>query len=224
MQSFSLRRPCNRSTNQKAPLDRICADVASDFFYMMKAIPWSPEETLKFRWLPQPMLPPRAPMQEAKRGNIVNCAGSKKLPVKRKSFIHRLIPVRSRDLTVLDDQTLVAEYKESQNKDLIVELMDRYSPQIMAFGARYVKDRDALRDFGQEVFLKLCEKLLRAEVDQFATWLYVFMRNMFYDQQRRQQVHQRYLQAQPREDSYSVEGKIAHEIVKEHQKTHICTS
>ena len=99
----------------------------------------------------------------------------------------------------LDDQQLLAEYRESGNQECIAILMDRYAGQIVAFGLKQLRDGEDVRDFANDVYLKLTEKLRATEPRNFSSWLYVFMRNMCHDIGRRQQLTDQFVAAKTQE-------------------------
>ena len=110
--------------------------------------------------------------------------------------IHFLAKKQKIDLQQLTDIELVARYQGKQDQECVAVLMDRYTSQIVAFGLKQLSSQQDVRDFANDVYLKLAEKLKTAQPDNFRAWLYVFMRNMCYDKGRRQQLEETFIQTQ----------------------------
>ena len=100
------------------------------------------------------------------------------------------------DLQQLSDGALIERYQGEQDQECIAVLMDRYASQIVAFGLKQLSAQQDVRDFANDVYLKLAEKLTTAQPDNFRAWLYVFMRNMCHDKGRRQQLEETFVQTQ----------------------------
>ncbi|MCB0736930.1 MAG: sigma-70 family RNA polymerase sigma factor [Bacteroidetes bacterium] len=96
----------------------------------------------------------------------------------------------------MSDAQLVEAYKSSGNTELVQALTQRYAQHIMSFGWKQIGNADAVQDFAQDVFTKLCEKLKTQNVEQFKSWLYTFMRNLTIDAGRRQQLFEGYANQQ----------------------------
>ncbi|MGB0429633.1 MAG: RNA polymerase sigma factor [Bacteroidia bacterium] len=107
------------------------------------------------------------------------------------SIVRKLAGVfRKTNYSQIADEVLAAQYAKNHNSEIIGELMKRYHSQIVAFGFKSFKNQDDVQDFVHDVFEKLSEKLKSAEVKQFKAWLYTTMRNMFYDDGRKQIVRE----------------------------------
>jgi RNA polymerase sigma-70 factor (ECF subfamily) len=107
------------------------------------------------------------------------------------SIVRKLASVfRKTNYSQIADEVLVAQYARNQDSEIIGELMKRYHSQILAFGFKSFKNEDDVQDFVHDVFEKLSEKLKSTEVKQFKAWLYTTMRNMFYDDGRKQMVRE----------------------------------
>ncbi|MEZ4686662.1 MAG: sigma-70 family RNA polymerase sigma factor [Bacteroidia bacterium] len=100
------------------------------------------------------------------------------------------------DIRDLDDAALVRRYQTEGDQECIAVLMDRYASQIVAFGIRQLNSQEDVRDFANDVYLKLTDKLKSANPDNFKSWLYVFMRNMCHDKGRRQVLAETFVQHQ----------------------------
>lgn len=77
----------------------------------------------------------------------------------------------------LSDETLVAGYLRTGNKDLIATLFERYTPLVYGICLRYLRDKDQSKDAVMEIFESLFEKLAIHHVISFKNWLYSVSRN-----------------------------------------------
>ena len=118
--------------------------------------------------------------------------------------------------TSLTDLELISRYQQSGETNWISILMDRYANQIVAFGLKQIRNQDDVRDFTNDVFVKLVEKLQHAEVRDFKNWLYMFMRNMCYDQGRRKQLFDQYVGQHPRDDKHEIEERLQEQMDHAH--------
>ena len=108
----------------------------------------------------------------------------------------------------MDDLELVARYRNQGDMQCIAILMDRYAGQIVAFGIKQLDNQEDVRDFANDVYLKLTEKLKTNEPQNFKSWLYVFMRNLCYDKGRRQQLAEQFVVSQKAAGTDVVEEEI----------------
>lgn len=107
------------------------------------------------------------------------------------------------------DAELIHAFQKEDDQQALVVLLRRYSGYVIAFAGQHLKDSEAARDFSQELFLVLREKLRKTEVRNFKPWLYTVMRNLFLDGARRVAVHRKVLELlPPAEAGYSVEREI----------------
>ncbi len=116
----------------------------------------------------------------------------------------------------MSDLELIASYQKKGDATCISILMDRYADQIIAFGLKQIRGHEDVRDFTNEVYLKLAEKLKTAEVQSFKSWLYVFMRNMCYDQGRRKQLFDKFVEQQDTKDGHEIEEKLQSQMDQAH--------
>ena len=107
-----------------------------------------------------------------------------------------------------DDLALISSYKETRNPALVAQLMDKYSAQIVAFALGSLKNKEDVKDFTHDVYLKLCDKLLKEDVQNFRNWLSRFMKNMFLDQKRKEQVQKKHLNRLTTGESYSIDREL----------------
>jgi len=77
----------------------------------------------------------------------------------------------------LPDETLVARYLESGNKDLIAILFERYTHLVYGICLRYLHDQDQCKDAVMEIFSSLFDKLATHSIVSFKNWLYSVSRN-----------------------------------------------
>jgi RNA polymerase sigma-70 factor (ECF subfamily) len=108
----------------------------------------------------------------------------------------------------MTDLELINHYRKHGDASSISVLMDRYANQIVAFGLKQIRSHEDVRDFANDLYVKLAEKLKTAEVQDFKSWLYVFMRNMCYDQGRRKQLFEKFTEQQPKHKSYEIEEAL----------------
>ena len=106
------------------------------------------------------------------------------------------------------DLTLISKYQETNNTEFVRALIEKYSAQILAFGYRHLRNESDTKDFASDVFLKLCEKLKKEQILHFKSWLYTFMKNFFYDQKRKEQLHIKYLNNRDKKELYEIENQI----------------
>lgn len=107
------------------------------------------------------------------------------------------------------DEALIRAFQTNGEQQALVALLKRYSGYVIAFAGPRLKDREAVRDFSQELYLKLSDKLKTAEVRNFKSWLYMVMRNMFLDGTRREGLHRKAVELiGSQEEGYRIEGEI----------------
>lgn len=77
----------------------------------------------------------------------------------------------------LSDENLVAQYLQTENKELIAILFKRYTHLVYGVCLQYLKDKDQCKDAVMEIFESLFEKLTKHHVFSFKNWLYSVSRN-----------------------------------------------
>ncbi len=112
----------------------------------------------------------------------------------------------------MSDLELIAQYRQQGDARCISILMDRYANQIVAFGLKQMRKHEDVRDFANDVYIKLADKLKTADVQEFKSWLYTFMRNMCYDQGRRKQLFDKFVEQYEGKESDEIEKKLQAEI------------
>jgi RNA polymerase sigma factor (sigma-70 family) len=75
------------------------------------------------------------------------------------------------------DEDLILMYLESENKEIIGVLFERYTHLVYGICLRYLGDHEKSRDAVMEIFESLFEKLSIHEVSNFKSWLYSVSRN-----------------------------------------------
>lgn len=116
----------------------------------------------------------------------------------------------------LSDLDLIRSYQVSQSPAFVSQLMQRYSGHIVAFSMDHFQDHEYTKDFTNDIFIKLCDKLKKERITNFKNWLYVFMKNMFYDIKRREKLHSVYVDQQPKQEEYSIERQLQHQLDHPH--------
>ena len=75
------------------------------------------------------------------------------------------------------DETLIAQYVQTGNKDYIAVLFERYTHLVYGICLNYLHDPDHSKDAVMEIFESLFEKLTDHQVSCFKNWLYSVSRN-----------------------------------------------
>jgi len=83
----------------------------------------------------------------------------------------------SKKTSRLSDLEIIAEYKETNNKQVIGELFLRYSHLIYGITFGYFKSSEEAQDAVMEIFEQLHNLLLKHEVKNFRTWIYSVAKN-----------------------------------------------
>jgi RNA polymerase sigma-70 factor (ECF subfamily) len=77
----------------------------------------------------------------------------------------------------LSDGELIQLYKKSGKSLHLGTLYGRYTSLVYGVCLKYLKDREEAKDAVMELFEKLIDLLLKHEVENFKSWLYVTARN-----------------------------------------------
>lgn len=110
----------------------------------------------------------------------------------------------------MSDHELIAEYKNSGDKQLIGELYKRYAHLVLGMCIHYFKDKDTAKDLVLRIFEKLFDELKKREVENFRAWLTFVVRNFCISEIRKLQTQQN------RESRYGQE--MVTEIAEEEEK------
>lgn len=87
-------------------------------------------------------------------------------------FFKKRTPLRR-----LSDEELLAQYRESQERELVGELFGRHAELIFLVCMKYLKDSEEAKDASMGVFEKLLSDLHRYEVRNFKFWLHTVSKN-----------------------------------------------
>ncbi|MCS6795502.1 MAG: sigma-70 family RNA polymerase sigma factor [Raineya sp.] len=77
----------------------------------------------------------------------------------------------------LSDEALLEEFCQKQDMNLLGILYERYMTLLYGLCLKYFKEREQAKDMVMQIFEKLTQKVLHAEIKHFKSWLYVFARN-----------------------------------------------
>jgi RNA polymerase sigma factor (sigma-70 family) len=77
----------------------------------------------------------------------------------------------------LTDAELIAEYKNSQNQELLATLYTRYDALVYGVCLKYFKEPEMAKDAGIDIYEELTTKVLKHEIDNFKGWLHVLSKN-----------------------------------------------
>lgn len=75
------------------------------------------------------------------------------------------------------DEVLMAQYRESGNKELVGILFKRYATLLYGLCFKYLRDEAKAEDAVIDIFEILLDKLREVEVSYFKSWLYIVARN-----------------------------------------------
>lgn len=90
------------------------------------------------------------------------------------------------------DAELVRYYQKTEDMQAISLLMDRYSDAIVGLSMRYLKNEEDVRDFANDMYMKLVDKLRDADVRNFRAWLLTTVNNKLNDLGRKAKVRTGY--------------------------------
>lgn len=75
------------------------------------------------------------------------------------------------------DNELVAEYKQTQDLNVVGELFQRYMDLVYGVCLKYLKQPENAQDSTIAIFEELSTRLLKHNVDNFKAWLYTLAKN-----------------------------------------------
>lgn len=84
---------------------------------------------------------------------------------------------KSKNITTLTDNELIAEYKKKGDNTVVGELYTRYSHLVYGVCLKYLKNEDESKDAVLEIFEQLLVDLLKHDVTNFKSWLHSVARN-----------------------------------------------
>ena len=91
---------------------------------------------------------------------------------------------------IVTDEQLLLEYRETGNRDLFSQLVERYERELFSYLCRFLGNAEMAEDAFQAAFLQVhlkCEQF--EEGRRFRPWLYTIATNQAIDAQRRQKRH-----------------------------------
>ena len=80
-------------------------------------------------------------------------------------------------LSILTDEQLVEQYRETGKKKLVGELYRRYSHLVLGVCMKYLKNSQAAEDATLDIFERLFSDLKTNKIDVFRSWVYVVSKN-----------------------------------------------
>lgn len=85
--------------------------------------------------------------------------------------------LRSKNTIQVDDEILVAEYRQSGDNKILGELFKRYVHLVFGVSMQYLKNDAEAQDMTMFVFEKLMSDLKNHQVNNFKSWLYMVTKN-----------------------------------------------
>ena len=77
----------------------------------------------------------------------------------------------------LSDSELLDRYKHKEDEEALASLYLRYSDLLYGVCLKYLQEPEDAKDAVMNIYQELREKLLRHEVQQFKSWVYVLAKN-----------------------------------------------
>ncbi len=95
----------------------------------------------------------------------------------------------------MSDEELMLAFQQKENEEIFQTLMNRYYSAAMAFAVAKLNDEHAAMDAVQETFCRVVRKK-NSYTDQrsFAAWFYTVLRNICFDNLRKESRYRNYLQ------------------------------
>lgn len=85
----------------------------------------------------------------------------------------------------INDEELLAAYRESGKPEQFAILYERYMPLVYGVALKYLKNSADAQDVVMQIFEELLEKVLHSEIRFFKAWLYTCVRNCCLQELRR---------------------------------------
>ena len=85
--------------------------------------------------------------------------------------------VRNTSGSPLPDNSLLEQYKQTDDLEALGALFDRYLDLVYGVCLKYLKDVEAAKDSTLDIFEQLVTKLRKHEVEHFKPWLYQLAKN-----------------------------------------------
>ncbi|HEY1039363.1 MAG TPA: sigma-70 family RNA polymerase sigma factor [Bacteroidia bacterium] len=96
-------------------------------------------------------------------------------------------------IEIIDDATLIVNYKQTGDLTYIGELYKKYAKQVLGVCIFYFKDKDEAKDHVMQIFDKLIVELKEKNVENFKGWLGFVVRNYCISVIRKQKTEQKRL-------------------------------
>lgn len=77
----------------------------------------------------------------------------------------------------MSDEELLFHYKLQKNNSILGEFYTRYAHLVLGVALKYAKNKSDAEDLCMVVFEKLSERVLKSEIKNFKSWLYVVTKN-----------------------------------------------
>lgn len=77
----------------------------------------------------------------------------------------------------LEDKQLLSQYRNTQDKNVVAVLYNRYAHLVFGVCMKYLKNKDEAEDASMQVFEKLLTTLLQYEVNEFKFWIHTVSKN-----------------------------------------------
>ena len=82
-----------------------------------------------------------------------------------------------KDIANLADEELAKQYRQTNNRQLVGVLYQRYTHLVYGLCLKYYKNKEESQDAVMQIFEQLLEKLSSHEVKHFKSWLYMVSKN-----------------------------------------------
>ncbi len=89
----------------------------------------------------------------------------------------------------MSDEELLFHYNAKQNNFILGEFYTRYVHLVLGVALKYAKNKPDAEDLCMIVFEKLSNRILRAEIKNFKSWLYVVTKNEVFMFLRKKKIH-----------------------------------
>ena len=77
----------------------------------------------------------------------------------------------------LSDEELLSKYRQQSDMQALGQLYDRYLELTYGVCLKYLKSASRAEDAVMHIFEELSEKVLKHDIKQFRSWLYVLAKN-----------------------------------------------
>ena len=85
--------------------------------------------------------------------------------------------IRNKDKSTLSDEELILQFRNSDDKQAIGDLFNRYSHLVFGVCMKYLKDAEESQDAVMQIFEKLYVDLKKHEVNKFSYWIHRVAQN-----------------------------------------------